>query len=555
MATRLTATFAAAACLLLAEAADDAPGPSPAPPHSAEGNTPPPRQPGGAQPTLTSDEPGSGMKTIPELAGGWQNLGIGFGVALAVIMLIQWLFSWREASLDASHAANEAARLAKVDQYRQKEIAKMREARLEREAKQAVLKAQRDEEKAAAAAEGAATRSAKKKAAENEMKRRRAELGEHVLASMATAASDNMVDGRVTAAASPPSKAAVASAAVTTIAKIKQLKSGQLKAVLKSLELDAKGSTAELQKRLLQAAASSGTTAAAISRHPSINTALQASPAAVAKRSPAKPKSLVSAKASGKFPATNVVVHWTGRERKETIQVGPSETVGGLKAKIAGNIIFANPAPIYQKLVYAGRVLGDDSETLLGARISDGSAVHLVVAAAPAPAPRPSASRSAASSSGGVLGYLESSGAALLRKDGSRVAASSLEGKVVALYFSAHWCPPCRGFTPKLKEFYEEVNASGHVFEVIFVSSDRSAQEMASYITESHGDWVSLDFAARDVRLSPLLSTNPKRSLSLMDMVCLQVKESLSKTNGVRGIPMLCVHTQSLSNNDLWRCI
>jgi hypothetical protein len=130
-----------------------------------------------------------------------------------------------------------------------------------------------------------------------------------------------MVDGRVITAASPVSKTAVASAAATTIAKIKQLKSGQLKGVLKSLELDAQGSTAELQKRLLQAAASSGATAAAISRHPIINTALSSSPAAAVAKSPAKAKSLVSAKASGKFPAASVVVHWTGRERKETIDV------------------------------------------------------------------------------------------------------------------------------------------------------------------------------------------------------------------------------------------
>ena len=194
----------------------------------------------------------------------------------------------------------------------------------------------------------------------------------------------------------------------------------------------------------------------------------------------------MSAKASGKFPATNVVVHWTGRERKETVNVGPSETVGGLKAKIAANVIFANPAPNSQKLVYAGRVLGDDGQTLLGAKISDGSAVHLVVAAAPAPAPQPAARAATSSSGAGILGYLESTGAALLRKDGSRATASSLEGKVVALYFSAHWCPPCRAFTPKLKEFYEEVNASGHVLEIIFVSSDRTAQEMASYITGAY---------------------------------------------------------------------
>ena len=58
-------------------------------------------------------------------------------------------------------------------------------------------------------------------------------------------------------------------------------------------------------------------------------------------------------------------------------------------------------------------------------------------------------------------------------------------------YFSAHWCPPCRQFTQILKEFYEESQSKG--LEIIFVSSDRSAEDMYSYMKNSHGDWLALD--------------------------------------------------------------
>uniref|UniRef100_A0A915PJZ7 Thioredoxin domain-containing protein n=1 Tax=Setaria digitata TaxID=48799 RepID=A0A915PJZ7_9BILA len=66
--------------------------------------------------------------------------------------------------------------------------------------------------------------------------------------------------------------------------------------------------------------------------------------------------------------------------------------------------------------------------------------------------------------------------------------------KVVALYFSAHWCPPCRQFTPILKEFYEEVDDDQ--FEIVFVSLDHSEEDLNNYLKESHGDWYHIPFGS-----------------------------------------------------------
>jgi len=40
------------------------------------------------------------------------------------------------------------------------------------------------------------------------------------------------------------------------------------------------------------------------------------------------------------------------------------------------------------------------------------------------------------------------------------------------IYFSAHWCPPCRSFTPQLADAYEKCMGDKN-FEIIFLSSDR----------------------------------------------------------------------------------
>ncbi|VDL81148.1 unnamed protein product [Nippostrongylus brasiliensis] len=76
-------------------------------------------------------------------------------------------------------------------------------------------------------------------------------------------------------------------------------------------------------------------------------------------------------------------------------------------------------------------------------------------------------------------------------KDGSKVDAGEyLKGKMVGLYFSASWCPPCRSFTPKLKRFYEAVKESHPEFEIVLVSRDKEADALFEYYDEHMGDWT-----------------------------------------------------------------
>jgi len=103
---------------------------------------------------------------------------------------------------------------------------------------------------------------------------------------------------------------------------------------------------------------------------------------------------------------------------------------------------------------------------------------------------------------------------------GNKVDVSSFcgSGKFVCLYFSAHWCPPCRGFTPVLGEFYTKVKSDASKagkLEIVFISSDRDAASWDEYFGEM--PWKAIDFADRDL------------------------KGKLSEKYGVRGIPTLVI--------------
>jgi nucleoredoxin len=86
---------------------------------------------------------------------------------------------------------------------------------------------------------------------------------------------------------------------------------------------------------------------------------------------------------------------------------------------------------------------------------------------------------------------------------------------LVALYFSASWCPPCRQFSPLLKQFYK--NAQDLNFEIVYISSDRSLQEFQDYYATM--PWTAIP----------------------TDAASAHYKNELAKSLNIRGIPALVV--------------
>jgi len=86
-------------------------------------------------------------------------------------------------------------------------------------------------------------------------------------------------------------------------------------------------------------------------------------------------------------------------------------------------------------------------------------------------------------------------GAKLLGKDGAEHSSDILQGKCIAYYFSAHWCPPCKAFTPKLADWYVK-SLKDKGLEVVFVSSDRDETTFKEYFGTM--PWLALDYSDRN---------------------------------------------------------
>lgn len=99
-----------------------------------------------------------------------------------------------------------------------------------------------------------------------------------------------------------------------------------------------------------------------------------------------------------------------------------------------------------------------------------------------------------------VGGELDGHLVALSGRKVSKYQGPPLAGhKYLAIYFSAHWCGPCRQFTPELVNWYEKTKKkSGDLFELVFVSRDRSEKDMEGYIEEAKMPWPAVDFSYID---------------------------------------------------------
>ncbi|KAH9319316.1 hypothetical protein KI387_021085 [Taxus chinensis] len=102
----------------------------------------------------------------------------------------------------------------------------------------------------------------------------------------------------------------------------------------------------------------------------------------------------------------------------------------------------------------------------------------------------------------------------VITHSGEKVPVSELTGKTVGLYFSAHWCPPCRGFTPMLAEVYNKLKQKGEAFEIVFLSSDRDQEAFEEY--HASMPWLALPYGDN-------------------------VKKDLSHYFNVKGIPSLVI--------------
>lgn len=70
--------------------------------------------------------------------------------------------------------------------------------------------------------------------------------------------------------------------------------------------------------------------------------------------------------------------------------------------------------------------------------------------------------------------------------------------KIIGLYFSGSYCPPCIKFTPILTNIYNQLKELNKSFEIIFISSDKTIESFQRYY--NHMPWLALPYEKRNIK-------------------------------------------------------
>ena len=122
--------------------------------------------------------------------------------------------------------------------------------------------------------------------------------------------------------------------------------------------------------------------------------------------------------------------------------------------------------------------------------------------------------------------------AKLLTKAGTTTFAEASKAPVLAYYFSAHWCPPCKKFTPLLAENYTKWNAAGKQIEIVFCSFDKNETEFKQYFSTM--PWTALPYG--DPKIQELAQKFEVQGIPNLCFVSKDGKDELLSSNGYEDL-------------------
>ena len=130
---------------------------------------------------------------------------------------------------------------------------------------------------------------------------------------------------------------------------------------------------------------------------------------------------------------------------------------------------------------------------------------------------------------------------------GEKVSAESIKSKkYLMVYYSAHWCGPCRSFTPKLVKWYNENHAD---YDVVFVSSDRNNADMLKYMKGAKMPWAgTVKGSKAEKALKKFQNGRGIPCLVLIDENGKRISSSYNNQGKYTGAATAYKHLQTLLN-------